>query len=206
MSDLTTPTRTRQRRRRVRTRGLRRALHGARSGLRKARVAVVAALLVGAAGLGVALYPDGASSSEAPDAVETVAVAQPIYLGKGQAGIKASPAPIQEEVSADEEGGEPVGSGEASYYGSELEGNPTASGERFDPEGLTAAHRTLPLGSRLRVTNPSNGESVIVRVNDRGPFARHRVVDVSERAARELGILRAGTARVELELLPKKRG
>ncbi len=94
-----------------------------------------------------------------------------------------------------------VGRGEASYYGRELAGNRTASGERFDPEGMTAAHRSLPLGSRLKVTNQANGRSVVVRVNDRGPFARARLLDVSYGAARELSMLRAGKAIVTLELL-----
>lgn len=94
-----------------------------------------------------------------------------------------------------------VGEGEASYYGKELAGNRTASGERFNPAALTAAHRTLPLGSKLRVTNKSNGKSVIVRVNDRGPFAKNRLIDVSLAAAQEIQMVRAGTAKVRLELL-----
>ena len=94
-----------------------------------------------------------------------------------------------------------IGGGVASYYGNELAGNRTASGERFDPGQLTAAHRSLPFGSRVRVTNTSNGDSVIVRINDRGPFARGRVIDVSHAAAREIGMHRSGTARVKLSLL-----
>ncbi|OZC04630.1 hypothetical protein BSZ36_06865 [Rubricoccus marinus] len=104
------------------------------------------------------------------------------------------------------EEGEVIGTGRASYYGQELAGNRTASGERFDPSELTAAHRTLPLGSRVRVTNERTGASVIVRVNDRGPFADDRVLDVSESAAREIGMIRRGTARVRMELLPRRRG
>ena len=94
-----------------------------------------------------------------------------------------------------------IGGGMASYYGNELAGNRTASGERFDPGQLTAAHRSLPFGSRVRVTNTSNDDSVIVRINDRGPFARGRVIDVSHAAAREIGMHRSGTARVKLSLL-----
>ncbi|HEV2746244.1 MAG TPA: septal ring lytic transglycosylase RlpA family protein [Allosphingosinicella sp.] len=96
---------------------------------------------------------------------------------------------------------EAVGEGEASYYGHELAGNRTASGERFNPHGLTAAHRTLPLGSTLRVTNQANGKSVVVRVNDRGPFAGHRILDLSLGAAKRIDMFRAGKARVRLELL-----
>lgn len=91
--------------------------------------------------------------------------------------------------------------GQASYYGSEFEGARTASGERFDPEALTAAHPTLPFGTRLRVTNVRNGESVVVRVNDRGPFTGRRIVDLSYAAAREIGMIRRGVTRVMLEIV-----
>jgi rare lipoprotein A len=94
-----------------------------------------------------------------------------------------------------------VGSGLASYYGRELAGNRTASGERFNPSDLTAAHRTLPLGSKVRVTNTKTGESIIVRINDRGPFHSNRLIDLSEAAAREVGIRAAGSGRVELAVL-----
>jgi rare lipoprotein A len=96
---------------------------------------------------------------------------------------------------------ETIGQGEASYYGAELAGNRTASGERFNPQGLTAAHRSLPLGTKLRVTNLNNGRSVIVRVNDRGPFVRSRIIDVSLGAAREIEMVRSGKAQVKLEIL-----
>ncbi len=97
---------------------------------------------------------------------------------------------------------EMIGQGEASYYGHELAGNRTASGERFNPNGLTAAHRTLPLGTKLRVTNLSNGRSVVVRINDRGPFVRSRLIDVSLGAAREINMVRSGKAQVRLERVP----
>lgn len=100
-----------------------------------------------------------------------------------------------------EEVAEVVGRGEASYYGSELAGNPTASGEPFDPAKLTAAHRTLPLGSQVRVTNLRNGETVVVRINDRGPFHGNRILDLSRRAAQRIGMLTRGKARVKIELL-----
>lgn len=99
------------------------------------------------------------------------------------------------------EEGKAIGEGEASYYGNELAGNRTASGERFNPRALTAAHRTLPLGSKLRVTNQANGKSVVVRINDRGPFARSRLIDVSYAAAQQIQMVRSGKARVRLELL-----
>ncbi len=88
--------------------------------------------------------------------------------------------------------------GVASWYGTELQGNRTASGERFAAETLTAAHPSLPLGTRVRVTNLANGRSVVVRINDRGPFVRGRALDVSRGAARALGMLGTGTARVRI--------
>ena len=92
-----------------------------------------------------------------------------------------------------------VPDGMASWYGAELAGHRTASGERFNPGDFTAAHRTLPLGSKVRVTY--QGRSVVVRINDRGPFARGRVIDLSRAAAEEIGLRRAGSGRVELARL-----
>lgn len=91
--------------------------------------------------------------------------------------------------------------GTASFYGPGFAGKRTANGERFDPSALTCAHRTLPFGTRVRVTNLSNGRSVIVRVNDRGPFHGHRLIDLSEGAARRLDMIRSGTVRVRVEVL-----
>ena len=88
--------------------------------------------------------------------------------------------------------------GLASFY---VEGSETASGEKFNPNELTAAHPTLPFGTRLRVTNVSNGRSVVVRVNDRGPFVPGRVVDVSHSAAETLGMIERGTAKVKLDVV-----
>ena len=89
-------------------------------------------------------------------------------------------------------------SGMASYYS---EGTRTASGERFDARELTAAHPSLPFGTRLRVTNVTTGKSVTVRVNDRGPFVRGRVVDVSYSAAQSLGMVGRGVAKVKLDVV-----
>lgn len=88
--------------------------------------------------------------------------------------------------------------GIASYYGEGMDGERTASGEKLDPKALTAAHRTLPFGTCLRVVNMENNRSVQVRVNDRGPFKAGRVVDVSLAAARKLELLGKGLARVRL--------
>jgi rare lipoprotein A (peptidoglycan hydrolase) len=87
----------------------------------------------------------------------------------------------------------------ASWYGGGFARRPTASGERFDPNRLTGAHRTLPLGTKIRVTNMHNGRSVLVTINDRGPYIRNRELDLSYGAARELGMVRRGVARVRIE-------
>jgi rare lipoprotein A len=94
----------------------------------------------------------------------------------------------------------PAQSGLASVYGEHLNGKRTASGEHYDSGGLTAAHRTLPLGAEVRVTSLDNGKSVRVRVNDRGPHNQGRIIDLSSRAAAALG-MRSGVARVKLEIL-----
>lgn len=94
--------------------------------------------------------------------------------------------------------GDGLGEGLASFYGKELNGRLTASGEPFDKEAFTAAHRTLRFGACVLVTVLKTGESVEVRVNDRGPFVAGRIIDVSEAAARKLGIIDSGVARVTL--------
>lgn len=93
--------------------------------------------------------------------------------------------------------------GKASWYGPGFHGRKTSNGERFDMHTMTAAHRTLPIPSYARVTNLSNGKSVVVRINDRGPFHGNRVVDVSKAAAQKLGFVGNGTANVRVEqILP----
>ncbi|GIV22716.1 MAG: hypothetical protein KatS3mg025_0375 [Bacteroidia bacterium] len=90
--------------------------------------------------------------------------------------------------------------GEASYYAPSFHGRRTASGEKYDRHALTAAHRTLPFGTYVRVTDKTTGRSVVVRINDRGPLKLSRVIDLSERAAQELGILQKGVALVRVEV------
>jgi rare lipoprotein A len=91
--------------------------------------------------------------------------------------------------------------GLASFYADRFEGRRTASGTRYDPRALTCAHRSAPFGTRLRVTAIESGRSVVVTVNDRGPFARGRVVDLSHAAARALGMIERGLVRVRVERL-----
>lgn len=92
--------------------------------------------------------------------------------------------------------------GMASYYADRLHGRPTASGEPYDTAAFTAAHRTLPFGTMLKVTNIRTGKSVKVRVNDRGPFNQKRIIDLSKAAAKSLGFYRKGVARVGIEVKP----
>jgi len=94
-----------------------------------------------------------------------------------------------------------VSTGQASWYGPGFYGNRTANGEVFRPGTLTAAHRTLAFGTKVRVTNLWNGRSTVVRINDRGPFHGSRVIDLAHGAARELGVVASGVASVKLEVL-----
>ena len=98
-----------------------------------------------------------------------------------------------------EEVGKSLQSGTASWYGHES--SRTASGERYNPMGMTAAHRSLPFGTMVKVKNLATGRCCTVRINDRGPFKKGRVIDVTKRAAEELGMIQSGTAKVELAVL-----
>ncbi len=96
--------------------------------------------------------------------------------------------------------------GNASYYAHHLSGRRTASGEAYDPKALTAAHRTLPIGTQVRVVNPKNDRSVVVTVNDRGPVHKSRLIDVSSAAADQLGMKKAGVTKVETHVVGKDAG
>ncbi|MEP6392565.1 MAG: septal ring lytic transglycosylase RlpA family protein, partial [Alteripontixanthobacter sp.] len=106
--------------------------------------------------------------------------------------------PIEEES---ETTARSIGAGMASYYGRRFHGRRTANGERFDMHAMTAAHKTLPFGTLVEVTNPNNGRSVTVRINDRGPFIRGRTIDLSRAAASEIGIIQRGHGKVALALV-----
>lgn len=99
------------------------------------------------------------------------------------------------------DGGDHAVEGMASWYGEQFHGQQTASGERFDMNAYTAAHRTLPFGTRVRVRTVETKKTVVVRITDRGPFVDGRVIDVSYAAARQLGIIDRGIAEVELEVV-----
>jgi len=142
--------------------------------------------------------PLAASSAAAPDApavapATSTAVIELVPV-QPTTDVTASPAPSDPEETS-------LGRGSASYYAAKFDGRRTASGERFDNDEMTAAHRTLPFGSLVRVTNPANGRRVVVRINDRGPFTRGRLIDVSRAAAVELGMVGRGHADVELALI-----
>ncbi len=118
-----------------------------------------------------------------------------------KAGISSSAkGPVYEET---EEEAPPLETftGKASYYANKFHGRKTASGELYDKAEMTAAHRTLPFGTVIKVTNTANNKSVIVRVNDRGPFVRGRVVDLSRAAAEEVDMIRSGVINVEVDVL-----
>jgi rare lipoprotein A len=154
---------------------------------------------------------EGAAASAAAPTQETIDADLPRFepsteeFAEGFAAFEADasqiatiqPIPaIEDEAEAE---AREIGGGVASWYGREFAGHRTASGERFDPSGYTAAHRTLPFGSKVRVTR--GGKSVVVRINDRGPFHGGRVIDLSQAAASELGLVNAGSGKVTLALI-----
>lgn len=98
--------------------------------------------------------------------------------------------------------GVPIERGIASWYGPRFHGKTTASGERYDMNALTAAHPSLPFGTRIGVRNTRTGREVVVKVNDRGPYSKNRIIDLSYAAAREVGVVAAGTASVEIYRIP----
>lgn len=132
---------------------------------------------------------------------EMIQIPVATVAASAQAAEAELPAPVTPAPAIETPAFQPIKGGMASFYGRELAGARTASGQRFDPAGLTAAHRTLPLGTRVQVTNPRTGDSVIVTINDRGPFHSNRVIDLSEAAARQIGIVRAGSGMVQLAVL-----
>ena len=153
------------------------------------------------AGLSVAL----AGCSEAQLLIHGAKQAKPGNTGKAAGYYKVgSPYQIKSVWYYPQDEPDYSETGIASWYGPGFHGKETANGELFDENEVTAAHRTLPMPSVVRVTNLGNGRSIMVRVNDRGPFAHGRIIDLSRRAAQLLGFERNGTARVRVELLPSE--
>ncbi|MEA3086173.1 MAG: rare lipoprotein [Paraburkholderia sp.] len=152
--------------------------------------------------------PPGAGNTSASDVPLSTKNAQagsfgPLAFGSAPASdAAATSTPLADAKPLTDEGSSISDfqqTGRASWYGRGFHGRRTANGERYDMHALTAAHRTLPLGSYVRVTNPATSRSVIVRINDRGPYARGRVIDLSMAAASALDMRHAGTARVTIE-------
>lgn len=157
---------------------------------------------IAVAGL-LGFLPLAASTAAAPDPAVSPATSTAVVelVPEQPAGELGASAPATQEPAASSPQETVVGRGSASYYAAKFHGRRTASGERFDNDDMTAAHRTLPFGSRVRVTNVSTGRSVVVRINDRGPFTRGRMIDVSRAAAQDLGLIASGHGTVELALL-----
>ena len=125
-----------------------------------------------------------------------ILAASPISLTPGQSGSFISEATASENIRVAK-----TLSGPASWYGGKFHGRRTANGERFDMNEMTAAHRSLPFGTRVRVTNERNGRSVVVRINDRGPFVGNRIIDLSRGAAAAVGMVNTGVAPVRIDVL-----
>jgi rare lipoprotein A len=117
--------------------------------------------------------------------------------------IAPTPLPATAPATAPVTASAAVESGKIAWYGRKFAGRRTASGEHFNPDALTMAHKTLPFGTLVKITNPANKKSVTVRVNDRGPTQADRIGDVSLAAARALGMVRSGVTNVELEVVGK---
>ena len=166
---------------------------------RPLRVAVCAAVLLLPVNAGAPALAEDAAPAAASVAgnFDHLAIPKPRpQVSAGAVDITAIDIPVEEEAR-----GTPLGSGIASYYGRRFHGRLTASGQRFDMHAMTAAHRTLPFGSQVRVTNPRSGRSVVVTINDRGPYAHGRTIDLSRAAATEIGLIRRGHGNVDLELI-----
>lgn len=128
-----------------------------------------------------------------------LALAAALWLGGCSTTREPSPSELGLPGSWDGPGGgSEIESGMASWYGQQFQGRRTASGEPFDRHALTAAHKTLPFGTWVRVRLLATGQEVVVRINDRGPFAKGRVIDLSQAAASAIGLVQSGTARVVL--------
>lgn len=178
--------------------------------VQKLQEAIAGRASFGTATLGLPLALLLASQAHAADVSEMqTGGVEPFGLVDVATGLPASgkaPAYEGEQLAYPAESEAPsniriLGSGIASYYGDAFAGRLTASGEIFDPDGLTAAHRTLPFGSKVLVTSELTGQSVVVTINDRGPWHGNRIIDLSEAAASRIGLIRPGSGPVSLALL-----
>jgi rare lipoprotein A (peptidoglycan hydrolase) len=158
---------------------------------------------------GLVALPGPAETSHS-DTLRPDAIYQPAITNNSVPAVakpRADASPEETPAKARKLDLEPVGEvGLASWYGDEFNGRPTANGEIFDKDGLSAAHPLLPLGTWIKVTNLSNLRSVVVRINDRGPYVDGRVLDLSEAAAKRLGYKIAGLATVDIHVVKTLRG
>ena len=148
----------------------------------------------------------GASPSSEEFVIRAIRESEETTVIQEAAPVRPLPAPPPKPIATDSAIPSKlieVVQGAASWYGPGFYGRTTANGERFRKGTLTAAHRTLPFGTKVRVTNLSNGRSVVVRINDRGPFRYHRVIDLAHGAASQLKMMQAGEVPVKLEILSK---
>lgn len=154
------------------------------------------ALLASACGKKTISITDGHSPSKPPQD-------QSVYYPKGQpSGERAKPYTVLGKTYYPLKSAHGfVEEGVASWYGSDFHGKKTSNGEKYDMYGMTAAHKLLPFNTRVRVTNLSNGKSIIVRINDRGPFVGDRVIDLTHSGAKAIDMLGPGTARVRIEAI-----
>lgn len=157
-----------------------------------------------------------AATKHAKTSVKTTVVAKKKVVAKVKTSkqtvkaVKSSQKSAKKSVKAKQDSQKKVArnhfqSGVASYYADKFNGRRTANGETFNNAAMTAAHKTLPFGTLVEVTNMRNGKKVVVRVNDRGPYAHARVIDLSKTAARQLGMHHSGTAKVKLAILNKNK-
>ena len=157
--------------------------------------------------LALVLAPSVEASPSGEDfVIETIEESEQITTTQKDVSLMPLPALPPSPVETKTDGSSKlieVVQGAASWYGPGFYGRTTANGERFRKGTLTAAHRTLPFGTKVRVTNLSNGRSVVVRINDRGPFKYHRVIDLAHGAASQLRMMQAGEVPVKLEILAK---
>jgi rare lipoprotein A len=157
---------------------------------------ILAASMTAATIFGLAWMPGACANDDAEPAAENAAAPEPTAAPESPA-IPTAPTAAGSSAMV-------AMVGRVSYYGRELAGRKTSSGERFNPDTLTMAHQTLPFGTLVRVTNLRNNRSVIVRVNDRGPHTGQRIGDVSTRAARELHMMGAGVVQARLEVVTQR--
>ena len=152
---------------------------------------------------------EAAATATTNDTAAEALVPAPTVVTDAAADLTAAPAPApiapapveQPQAPAAKPATRSLGSGVASYYGDRFHGRRTASGQAFNMHAMTAAHKTLPFGTRVLVTNPSNGKSVTVTINDRGPYAHGRTIDLSKAAATEIGLVQRGHGTVELAII-----